>query len=110
MNIVWLGVFWIMQAVAQLLFKFGSTAPSRWLFGFVAGNVFGASSIWFLMLLYKSMNPNLALGLGTAGGFLCAQAALACLFRSQLTPLQYVAMAAVAAGMGLFAVAAKPAG
>ncbi len=108
MNIVWLVTFWIMQAVAQLLFKYGSTVPSKHTLGFVAGNVFGASSIWFLMLLYKSMNPNVALGLGTGGGFLCAQIALAVVFKSSLSPLQYGAMALVSVGMALFAVGVKP--
>jgi len=104
---VWLVAFWAMQATAQVLFKFGSTEPSRWLWGFIAGNVFGASSIWLLMLLYKNMNPNLALGLGTGGGFLAAQAALAIIFRSHISPMQYVAVAAVAAGMAMFALGNK---
>ena len=91
-----------MQAGAQVLFKHGSTAPQRWFFGFIAGNVLGASSIWFLMLLYRSMNPNVALGLGTAGGFLCAQVAIALIFRSSLSLLQYAGIAAVSIGMVLF--------
>ena len=108
MSIVWLVTFWIMQTVAQLLFKYGSTVPSKHTLGFVAGNVFGASSIWLLMLLYKSMNPNVALGLATGGGFLCAQIALAVVFKSSVSPLQYGAMALVSAGMALFAVGVKP--
>ena len=107
MTIVWLVAFWLMQAGAQLLFKFGSTSPDRWLFGFIGGNVFGASSIWLLMLLYKSMNPNVALGLGTGGGFLCAQLAITALFRVHVSPLQYGAMVLVAGGMALFAVGMK---
>ena len=102
MYIVWLIAFWVMQAGAQLLFKYGSVAPERWLFGFIAGNVFGASSIWFLMLLYRVLNPNVALGLGTAGGFLCAQLAIALVFRSHLSLIQYSGMAAVTVGMSLF--------
>lgn len=107
MNIVWLVIFWLMQAAAQVLFKYGSLTPSRWLLGFIAGNVFGASSIWFLMLLYKSMNPCLALGLGTGGGFLCAQIALLMIFRCGVSPVQYLAMALVSVGMALFAIGAK---
>ena len=107
MYLVWLAAFWLMQATAQVLFTYGSRHPQRWLLGFLLGNVFGASSIWFLMLLYRSMNPNLALGLGTGGGFLCAQAAIALLFRTTLAPLQYVAMAAIAAGMAAFSVGSK---
>ena len=96
-----------MQAAAQLLFKLGSTAPERWIFGFIAGNVFGASSIWFLMLLYRHMSPNVALGLGTGGGFLCAQLALAFIFRSSLSPIQYGAMILISAGMAMFAIGVK---
>jgi hypothetical protein len=107
--ILWLVIYWAMQAAAQIIFNYGSTAPQRFVPCFILGNVFGASSIWLLMLLYKCMNPNLALGLGTAGGFLCAQGALALLFRSSLTPMQYGAIVAVALGMGLFAAAARSA-
>jgi multidrug transporter EmrE-like cation transporter len=96
-----------MQAAAQVIFNYGSTAPPRFVPCFIVGNVFGASSIWLLMLLYKSMNPNLALGLGTGGGFLCAQGALALLFHTSLTPLQYAAILLVAVGMGLFAAVAR---
>jgi len=102
LNFIWLLVFWLMQAGAQVLFKHGSMTQQRWLFGFIAGNVLGASSIWFLMLLYRSMNPNVALGLGTAGGFLCAQLAIALVFRSSLSLAQYAGMAAVSIGMVLF--------
>ncbi|NSW56198.1 MAG: hypothetical protein HPY44_09295 [Armatimonadetes bacterium] len=109
MYLVWLFCFWAMQAAAQVIFGYGSTAPQRFVPCFMLGNVFGASSIWLLMLLYKSMNPNLALGLGTGGGFLCAQGALALLFHHGLTPLQYLAAVLVAVGMGLFVAVARPA-
>ena len=107
MSIIWMTAFWLMQTAAQLLFKLGSTAPERWIFGFIAGNVFGASSIGFLRLLYRHMSPNVALGLGTGGGFICAQLALAALFKVHVSPLQYGAMALVAGGMALFAVGMK---
>lgn len=107
MSIVWLVSFWLMQAAAQILFKYGSTVPSKHTFGFIAGNVFGASSIWFLMNLYKSMNPNVALGLGTGGGFLCAQLAILLIFKSSVSPTQYGAMALVSVGMAMFATGIK---
>lgn len=107
MNVVWLVVFWAMQAIAQLFFSYGSRTPGKATLGFVLGNLFGASSIIFLMFLYKAMNPNLALALGSAGGFLCAQGAVALLFRVSLTPLQYVAMLAIAAGMAVFSIGGK---
>ncbi|HPD14793.1 MAG TPA: hypothetical protein PLE19_07580 [Planctomycetota bacterium] len=107
MRYLWLVIFWAMQAVAQLLFSYGSRTPGRATLGFVLGNVFGASSIVFLMMLYKAMNPNLALGLGTGGAFLCAQGSIAVLFRVPLTPLQYGAMLAIAAGMAAFSMGGK---
>lgn len=107
MVVVWLCTFWVMQALAQIIFKFGSDVPARFLPCFIFGNVFGASSIWLLMLVYKHMNPNLALGLGTGGGFIAAQAALYLIFRTNLSAVQYVAVVAVAAGMALFALGNK---
>ncbi len=107
MHCLWLGIFWAMQAIAQLFFSYGSRTPGKATLGFILGNVFGASSIIFLMLLYKAMNPNLALALGSAGGFLCAQGAVAVLFRVHLTPLQYGAMLAIAAGMAAFSIGGK---
>lgn len=70
MTLVCLPSFCAVQAVAQILFKYGSVMPERWLPGFIAGNRLGTSSIWFLTLLYRSMNANVALGLGT-GGYAC---------------------------------------
>jgi multidrug transporter EmrE-like cation transporter len=45
------------------------------------------------------MNPNLALALGTGGGFLACQIALALIFKSSLSLPQYASMVAIAAGM-----------
>jgi len=72
-----IGVFCAMQVIAQLFFKWGSTSDSRWLWGFLAGNAFGFSSIWLLMLIYRSMNVNIALGICSGASFLLAQLALA---------------------------------
>ncbi len=107
MTTVWLLTFWAMQTIAQVVFKYGSDAPERWLTCFIIGNVFGASSIWLLMLLYRDWDPNIALGLGTGGGFLCAQGALAMLFHTQISGVQWIGAIAVAAGMALFSIGTK---
>lgn len=93
------GLFCAMQAVAQLIFKWGSSTDGRWLAGFLGGNLFGFSSIWLLMLVYRSMNPNVALGICTGGSFLLSQLALAAVFRSGVAPLQWTGVAAIAAGV-----------
>ncbi len=108
MHWVWFSIYCAMQALAQVFFKWGSATEGRWLLGFVLGNVFGASSIWLLLLLYRVWNANVALAVGSAGGFLCAPAALAMVFRLHVTPLQYGAALLIAGGMALFVLAAKP--
>ena len=93
-----------MQCVAGLLFKWGSTSDSRWYWGFFVGHLFGVSSMWFLMLLYKTMNPNVALGICFGGMFLLSQVAIALVFRSGISPVQYVGIAVITVGIILLAV------
>jgi len=93
--------FCAMQSVAQILFKYGSLHESKWLLFFISGNVFGASSIWILMLLYKHMNVNVALALAGGAAFVSCQLALALFYRSRLTSLQMVGILGIAACMAL---------
>jgi len=103
-NVLWIALFWGMQCVANLLFKWGSTSDSRWLWGFFGGHLFGVSSLWILMVLYKTMNPNVALGICFGGMFLLSQVAIALVFRSGISPVQYAGIAVITAGMILLAV------
>lgn len=107
-TVSWVALFWAMQVVAQLLFKWGSTSPDRWLWGFFGGHLFGVSSLWILMILYKTMNPNVALGICFGGMFLLSQIAVAVVFRSGVAPLQYAGIGAITLGMILLAVGARP--
>ncbi|MDO9543041.1 MAG: hypothetical protein Q7J98_12065 [Kiritimatiellia bacterium] len=97
-------LFWAMQVIAQLLFKWGSDTPGRWAWGFFGGHLFGVSSIAFLMLLYKTMDPNVALGLCLGGSFLAAQVALAIVCRSGLALTQYAGILAITVGMIMLAI------
>ena len=94
-----LAIFWTMQVAANLFFKYGSTAPSRWVAGFVLGNVVGASSIYFMMRLYERMPPNLAMALAGGGSFLLIQLALAFVFGPRPTAVQWCGVALVGVGM-----------
>jgi len=95
-------IFWIMQVLAQVIFKYGSGGTSiRWWLGFAAGNVFGASSILLLMKLYARMNPNLALALGAGGAFLFSQFVLSWVFESRLMVSQWIGLLLITAGMAL---------
>jgi multidrug transporter EmrE-like cation transporter len=98
-----IGLFCAMQVVAQLFFKWGSTSDARWLWGFLVGNLFGFSSIWLLMLVYRNMNPNIALGICGGGAFLLSQLALTWAFKSEVSLLQWTGVVAIVAGMILLA-------
>lgn len=102
-----LGVFWIMQAGAQIFFKLGALHPDKHVLHFILGNIVGASSTALLIVLYKLMAPGPALALAGGGAFVAAQLALVALFRAQLNLAQYGAMMLIAAGMALFALAGK---
>jgi multidrug transporter EmrE-like cation transporter len=97
--IIYMLVFWLMQVIAQLLFKWGSTTESRWIGGFLLGNLFGFSSIWLLMLIYKEMNPNVALGLAMGGAFLLAQVALIIVLKSDVTLVQWFGIVSIVVGI-----------
>jgi len=93
-------VFWGMQVVATLVFKYGSMAPARWIPCFVLGNVVGISGTWVWMVLFKQkLGANTVMGLGTGGAFLFGQIALALVFRGHFSWLHGAGVAAVLAGM-----------
>ena len=92
-------LFVIMQVAAQLCFKYGSLKPQHHLLGFIVGNVFGASSIWLLILLYQRLNANLALALAIGLAFVCTQLALAWVFHSQLVVGQWLGILLITAGI-----------
>jgi len=98
-------VFWMMQAVAATLFKYGSAGPDsnrrRWLFGFLSGNAVGMTSMWVCMLIYSAMptNPNIATAMTGGGAFIIVQVALAVLFHSKLSCRQWGGIAFMALGL-----------
>jgi small multidrug resistance pump len=98
-----IGVFFAMQVIAQVFFKWGSSSDARWWWGFFGGNLFGFSSIWLLMLVYKSMNPNIALGICVGGSFLLSQLALALIFKSPVSTMQWSGVAVMVVGMIMLA-------
>jgi drug/metabolite transporter (DMT)-like permease len=108
MIVVWLLSFYAFQIVAALLFKYGADHPEHFWHGFLAGNVFGASSIYFLMKLYTLMQVNLAGAIAGGGTFILAQFALVLVFRERLTLTQYVGLLAVTFGIVLVSYGKAP--
>ena len=104
MNAALFVLYWAMQAAAAVIIKFGSTSRSRQARGFIVGNALAASSMWFLMMVYRTMNVNVALGIGVGGAFMCAQIAVALVFRARMSAVQIGGVAAITVGMVLLAV------
>ncbi|MBI2298099.1 MAG: hypothetical protein HYU66_03960 [Armatimonadetes bacterium] len=105
--------FCAMQVIAQLLFKYGSAEGAerqRWLLGFIGGNLFGASSIWLMMLLYRQIKSgNVAMGLASGLSFLLIQVALAIVFKTRLSPLQMAGAGTICAGIVMMCLGGKSA-
>lgn len=104
--IIKIALFIAMQIAAALLFKWGSGTKEHWLAGFVLGNVIGASSIWFLMGVFKQMNPNIAMGICMGGSFLFTQIALMLVFKSHINLLQWAGIGMIAVGVMIVSVTA----
>ena len=103
MTYLWFLATWGAQTAALVMFKFGSMSPGRWLPCFILGNVPGMTGTWFMMLLCTRLNANVALGVAGGGGFLVSQIAIAAIFKTHLTPVQYLGIAAIAGGMAMLA-------
>jgi multidrug transporter EmrE-like cation transporter len=101
MNMIIAGVasFWILYAAAFCFFKRGSLSKGAWLPCFIIGNVFGVSATAVLMLLYKIMNVNVAMGLSLGGGFVMSQFALSVIYKQKLTLVQYLGIGAISGGI-----------
>ncbi|MDR0473824.1 MAG: hypothetical protein LBH43_09185 [Treponema sp.] len=94
-----IAVFWILYAAAFCVFKRGSMSKAARLPCFIIGNIFGISATAVLMLLYKIMNANIALGLTLGGGFVVSQLALSFVYKQRLTLVQCAGIFAVTAGI-----------
>jgi hypothetical protein len=91
--------YWVFQSIAATIFKIGSMHEELWMTMFWCGHLFGASSIAFMMILYRTMHPNVALGICFGGAFLCAQVTMAVVFNSILTPVQWIGLFSMTGGM-----------
>ena len=107
MNALLFVVFWAMQVFAALAFKFGSTSDARWLPSFAVGNVVAMGSIWLMMRLYRSMHPNVVLGVAFGGAFLLGQIAMVVFFGSRLSVTQMAGLAAMITGITALALGGR---
>lgn len=100
-----LGIFLVMQVLAQVALKLGSgnnasMRSRRWWIGFIAANAVGAPSILFLKELYKALpaTPNVVLVLIMAGVFILTQLVFLLFFRTRMSVVQWIGIVLLALG------------
>lgn len=91
--------FFILQVGAGLLFKMGTVHKEYWTFGFVIGNIMGITSIYFLMIVYKHLNPNVSEAICRGGYFIFIQIAFLLVFHSHLNIIQWGGITAILSGI-----------
>lgn len=101
--VLFLGFFWLIQAIVSVGFKLSSDQPHRFWLWFCAAHAIGVPSLWLLVQVYKHMNPAVAFGLGMGGAFLGSQIALFLFFKPQVSLVQWVGAAAICGGMVMLA-------
>lgn len=100
--------FFALQVGAGLLFKTGAVHRSFWLYGFILGNVLGITSIYFLMNVYRTLNPNIGEAICRGGYFVLIQFAFMLVFGSRLNPAQWGGIAMIAIGIVLVSACGNP--
>lgn len=102
--LLFLGLFWLIQALVTIGFKLSSLHEKQFWLWFCAAHAIGVPSLWFLVRLYKEMSEPVAFGLALGGAFLASQIALFIAFRPATSPVQWVGILAICGGMVLLAV------
>ena len=99
-----ISAFVILQVLVAIIFKWGSSSKTRWLWSFIVANIVALISTWFLMTAYKYLNTNIAYGVSLGSTFILVQLALSLIFKSKLSYIQWMLIFVIAVSMILFAV------
>lgn len=97
-----IALFFSLQIVANLLFKWGS-GEGHWWYGFLGGNLVGAISVIFYMYMFSRLPGNLAAAIGSGGAFLLIQLAIVVCYRVHLTFGQWSGIMLICSGIVLMA-------
>lgn len=101
-------IFLFMQVIANLLFKWGSTASSYYWWGFILGNLMGVSSIFFMICMHKAMPAALVIAVGFGGTFLLNQIAMYLIYREPLSSWASCGLVLIFIGILMTALLNKP--
>ena len=94
-----IGLFLLCQVIANLLFKWGSSDPACYWWGFALGNAVGVTSIIFMLGMYRAMPAALVIAVGVGGTFLLNQIVMNLVFREKLTPAAMVGLVLIFIGI-----------
>ena len=78
------GIFLVTQIALAIAFKWGSSTPGCYWWGFLIGNCFGLISTLAYINVFKHINANLAVAVCSGGAFLAVQIALALVYQQQI--------------------------
>jgi multidrug transporter EmrE-like cation transporter len=81
LNIV---IFLILQIGTAMGFKWGSSSPHLYWWGFVVGNSFGLLSTLAYINVFKQLNANVAVAVCSGGAFVAVQLAMGLIYRNQI--------------------------
>ena len=101
-------MFLLFQVGANLLFKWGGTDPRHYWWGFAFGNLVGASSIIFLLGMYRAMPAAAVIAIGTGGTFLLNQIVINAIYRERLSGAAVVGLALIFIGILMTALLNDP--
>ena len=102
-----LGIFILFQIIAGVLFKAGSVHQKYFVHCFLVANVFGMSSTWILMVVYKHMDANTAIAIGGGVSFLLTQLLLMAIFGTNMVFYQWAGIVLIVFGTTLVSLGAK---
>ena len=101
-------MFLLFQVVANIFFKWGSSAPQHYWWGFALGNAVGITSIIFLLGIYRAMPAAAAIAIGTGGTFLLNQLTMHFIYREPLSPAATVGLVLIFVGIIMTALLNDP--
>jgi drug/metabolite transporter (DMT)-like permease len=95
------GIFLVTQIALAIAFKWGSSTPGCYWWGFLIGNCFGLISTLAYINVFKHLNANLAVAVCSGGAFLAVQIALALVYQQQIGWLSGMGAVLIFAGIAM---------
>ncbi len=101
-------LFLAFQVAANLLFKWGSSAPHLYWWGFILGNAVGMTSILFMLGMYQNLPAANVVAIGTGGTFLLNQIAMFLVYHEKIQTGALIGIVLIFAGILLVAFCNQP--